>query len=647
MKMRGTGALRQSSQRRRARRARHPSRRSRSALPSGVDRQAPLPTPEPGRYRDIGEHALIGDRHTAALVSTAGNIDWFCTPHFDSPSVFGRLLDHDAGGTYSIALDSPAANRQSYIPDTNVLVTRFLAPAGMAEIIDFMPLDQDPDTPPLHRIVRIVRVLRGSLTFRLHCQPAFDYGRRPHRTRRAGRSVRFVSKGTRLLLEGSKPLRIESGSATSRFTLRQGQQASFVLQTESRRRHTRTPPKETPDRLLEETVSYWRDWVAKCTYQGRWREQVHRSALLLKLLTYEPTGAIVAAPTLGLPETIGGQRNWDYRYCWIRDSAFIVRALLRIGFVEEADHFMKWLVELVEDGDETASLRPLYGVHGALEDRETILDHWEGYRGSRPVRVGNAAASHLQLDVYGALFDALCFYDEGSPRITHQLWRRLSFLLDWICDNWHKADRSIWEYRDRPRHFTFSKLMCWVALDRGLRLAQKRGLPAPRDRWLRERDRIYDVVMERGWSKERQAFTQVLDGSRLDSSLSLLPLFGFAAPRDPRVVSTLRAIQENLASGPLVMRHRLDDEGRRLGGVEGAFTPCGFWLAQALARAGDVETARRLFDDLTSFANHAGLFAEEIGPSGEALGNFPQGLTHLALIEAALEIDQALGRADA
>jgi GH15 family glucan-1,4-alpha-glucosidase len=384
--------------------------------------------------------------------------------------------------------------------------------------------------------------------------------------------------------------------------------------------------------------------VAKCRYQGRWRETVIRSALALKLLTYEPTGAIVAAATCGLPEEIGGVRNWDYRYTWIRDSAFTIYAFLRLGYTEEAAKFMEWLQERATEGDtDIGPLQVMYGIDGRSDLTEVTLDHLDGYKGSRPVRIGNGAAKQLQLDIYGELIDSIYLYNKHAEPISYDLWVYLRRMLDWVVANWQRPDHSIWEVRKEPEHFVYSKVQCWVALNRGLRIAEKRGLPLDYDRIRRESSLIYEAVMQRGWDKERKTFVQYFGGDAVDASALMFPLMMFVSPGDPKMLATMDRIREELVSDSLVHRYEL---GRAVGdglpGSEGTFSICTFWTVEVLARSGRLDEARLIFEKMLTYANHVGLYAEEIGPTGEALGNFPQAFTHLGLISAAYDLDRRL-----
>jgi GH15 family glucan-1,4-alpha-glucosidase len=429
------------------------------------------------------------------------------------------------------------------------------------------------------------------------------------------------------------------------FCLDQGESATFIFRHDDNDNgNSFLEPRLDGAVALRHTVDYWRRWLSRGKYEGRWREMVDRSALMLKLLTFEPTGAIVAAPTCGLPEEIGGVRNWDYRYTWIRDAAFTTYAFMRLGYTEEAAHFMHWLQERVREEDSpTGPLQIMYTIHGGHELPEQRLDHLDGYRGSRPVRIGNAAAEQLQLDIYGELIDSIYLYDKYATPIPYDLWNQIRRMLDWIAENWEKPDDGIWEVRGGRQQFVYSKMQCWVALDRGLRLAMKRSLPIERLRLRRERDRIYETIMQKGWDAKRQAFVQYFGSDALDASNLLMPLVLFLSPTDPRMIGTINRTMEELVSDSLVHRYEIGrGAGDGLTGREGTFSMCTFWLVEALARAGRLDEARLIFEKMLTYANHLGLYAEEIGPSGEALGNFPQAFTHLGLISAAFSLNRHL-----
>jgi GH15 family glucan-1,4-alpha-glucosidase len=597
-------------------------------------------------YLPIAEHGLIGDLHSAALVGTDGTIDWYCCPRFDSPSVFGAILDRRRGGHFRVAPErEDLRTEQLYLPDTNVLITRFLTPEGVGEVEDFMPVARSREEAARHRIIRRVVAVRGGMRFRVDVEPRFGYGRYTPDVQVDGRRAVFRSPSTTLALHAGTPLERTAHGVSARFSLRPGECRTFVL--EHVEPHA-SPAEYTEDEtraLFDATVRFWREWLSQSRYQGRWREMVHRSALTLKLLTYRPTGAIVAAPTTSLPEQVGGPRNWDYRYTWIRDAAFSLYGLLRLGFGEEAAAFMAWLTHRFRrhEAHPHGPLQVMYGIDGRTDLREETLDHLEGYCGSGPVRVGNAAAEQLQLDIYGELIDSVYLYDKYGTPIYHDAWEDLCGIVEWVCENWDQPDEGIWETRGGRLDFTFSRVMSWVAVERAVRIARQRGLPADMVRWMRARDAIYRQIMDRGWHEKRGAFVQHYGGDVLDASLLLMPLVKFIAPTDPRWLSTLDSMDRELVSDSLVYRYNVEASPDGLAGLEGTFSLCSFWYVEALTRAGRLDEARLAFEKMLTYANHVGLYAEQIGPTGDQLGNFPQAFTHLALISAAFNLDRALG----
>ena len=609
-------------------------------------------------YLPIEDYGIVGNMRTCALIGVNGSVDWFCCPNFDSPSVFAGILDDKKGGYFKIApmLEDPPVQKQVYWPATNVLVTRFLAPNGVAEVIDFMPVPTEQNPHEHTELIRRVNCVRGVVPFILECYPAFNYARDEHRVELNENGAAFISDrlglqlSTRILLEKD----VTGNGVVGAFALSEGDSVTVsvgMLGDDTSDYHPPTPAES--EALFEETVAYWRGWLRQCTYRGRWREMVERSALVLKLLTYEPTGAIVAAPTCSLPEELGGERNWDYRYTWIRDAAFTLYALLRIGFTKEANRFMHWLEAQVDEREDWQNLQILYGIDGRRELDEINLYHLDGYRGSRPVRIGNGAYDQLQLDIYGELMDSVYLFNRYGEPISHEFWSKLRRMTNWVCDNWHLADEGIWETRGGRQHFVYSKLMCWVMLDRAVRLADARGFPSERFKWIQIRDEIYEEIQTRGWNQELNAFVQHYDSDSLDASTLIMPLVFFMSPTDPRMLSTIDAInrsprQGGLVSDSLVYRYNATQFHDGLTGHEGTFNMCTFWLVEALTRAGwgdprRLDQARLMFEKMLGYANHLGLYAEETGPSGEGLGNFPQAFTHLALISAAFNLDRALG----
>jgi GH15 family glucan-1,4-alpha-glucosidase len=441
------------------------------------------------------------------------------------------------------------------------------------------------------------------------------------------------------------PLERTEAGVCADFTLDAGKTVTFALEHAEDGGPPRPLGEDEARRAFDETVRYWRSWLSRSRYTGRWREMVHRSALTLKLLTYHPTGAIVAAPTTSLPEQLGGGRNWDYRYTWIRDAAFSVYALLRLGFTDEAQAFMGWLTERFRDCrmEPTGPLQIMYGIDGREDLPEETLDHLEGYRGSAPVRLGNAASDQLQLDIYGELIDSVYLFNKYGTPLFWDTWTDLTRVVDWVCEHWDQADEGIWETRGGRQKFTYSRIMSWVAIERAIRMGRQRGLPADLVRWARERDRIYHRVMDRSWHAERRAFVQHEETDVLDASVLLMPLVKFIAPTDPRWLSTLDAMSEELVSDSLLYRYNPEASPDGLDGREGTFSMCSFWYVEALARAGRLFDAQLAFEKMLTYANHLGLYSEEIGASGELLGNFPQAFTHLALISAAFNLDRQLG----
>ena len=605
-------------------------------------------------YPLIEDHGLIGDLQTSALVSTDGSIDWFCAPRFDSPSVFGALLDKDKGGYCRIRpVADEFTTKQLYFPDTAALVTRYLTEEGVGEVVDFMPVTSSHVPAEHHRIVRLLRCIRGQMTFEIDIAPRFDYGREPHETQISEGGVVFRGEATTMAVsivrepedeELGRGGANESGDVRAELTLRTGEARGMILDvgaTEARE----TSVGEVWD-LFNGTVQFWTTWLEQCTYTGRWREMVNRSAITLKLMTYAPSGGLVAAPTAALPEQIGGERNWDYRFTWVRDASFSVYALLALGFMDEAVAFGVWMRERVMDtrADGTAPLNIMYRIDGSSELVEESLEHWAGYRDSFPVRIGNGAADQLQLDIYGEMMDSLYLADQRGFQMNYAGWLKLCGVLDWLVDHWDQPEEGIWETRGGRQHFTYGRLMCWVAFDRGIRLAAKRGWPASVDSWTAARDAVFRQIMEKGWSPERQAFVQHYDTHVLDASLLRMAALGFIGPNDPMWQSTLDAMDEELVTDSLVYRYDPDASPDGLRGSEGTFSLCTFTYVEALAGAGRLDKARITFEKMLTYANHLGLYSEEIALSGEQIGNFPQAFTHLALINAAITLDAELSR---
>ncbi|MGZ4537481.1 MAG: glycoside hydrolase family 15 protein [Blastococcus sp.] len=599
----------------------------------------------------IADHGIIGDLQTCALVTTDGSVDWFCCPRFDSPSVFGALLDDERGGHFRIR---PAGidyrTKQMYFPDTAVLVTRFFSAAGVGQVVDFMPPSGRTATDT-HRLVRMVQCVRGEMSFEIDVAPRFNYGRHAHRAQVSENGVVFTANGSSLTLhvvrepgdEQKARVRVEDEDLHASLDLVAGEIRGIVLESAAD-----GPPREMRVAeirgLFDDTVRFWRTWLAGSTYTGRWREAVQRSAITLKLMTYAPTGGLVAAPTTALPEQVGGERTWDYRYTWVRDASFSVHALLRLGFVEEAGDFAHWLGDRVRErvGSDSGPMNIMYRIDGSSDLKEDVLDQWRGYRGSSPVRIGNGAAEQLQLDIYGEALDSIFAADRAALPLPYQGWSAICGVLNWLVDNWDQPEEGIWETRGGRQSFTYGRVMCWVAFDRGIRMATAHGRPAPLERWTAERDRIYEQVMERGFHASRQAFVQHYDTDVLDSALLRMPTVGFIDGRDPRWTSTLAAMDDELVTDSLVYRYNPEASPDGLRGSEGTFSLCTFTYVDSLTRAGRLDDARTAFEKMLTYANHAGLYSEEIALTGEQIGNFPQAFTHLALIDAAITLDAAL-----
>ncbi|MGW5044824.1 glycoside hydrolase family 15 protein [Streptomyces griseoluteus] len=600
------------------------------------------------RYPPIADHGLIGDLQTAALVSSHGVIDWFAAPRFDSPSVFAALLDHGGGGCFLLAPESSEGTwRQLYYPDTAVLVTRFMSPDGVGEIVDYMPVLPGPTASDRHQLVRVARTVRGTVRFGLACRPRFDYGRTGHRLDLTPEGAAFHASLATAYLQGDFPLEQDGQDVRGALTLKAGEAAAVVFTMGPP--DAAPPPPPTTAEITEqvwENINFWQRWVRTSRYRGRWTETVYRSAITLKLLTYAPSGAPVAAATMGLPEQIGGERNWDYRYTWVRDGSLSVRALLDLGFVDEATRFIHWLGDRLQahEGMDGEPLQIMYRVDGDPHLTEEVLEHFEGYRGSYPVRAGNAAAGQLQLDIYGEALYGLAEGREVGEHAGYHGWKSLVATLDWLAGSWDRPDEGIWETRGGRKDFTYSRVMCWTAFDRGLKLAAEFSRPADTARWTRARDEILEQVMQRGWSEKEQALVQFYGSDVMDASLLLAPRVGFLSPRSPAWLTTLDAMDRVLVSDSLVYRYDPQASPDGLRGSEGTFSLCTFLYVDALARAGRLAEARYAFEKMQTYANHVGLFAEEIGPSGEQLGNFPQAFTHLSLIMAATTLNDALDR---
>jgi GH15 family glucan-1,4-alpha-glucosidase len=594
-------------------------------------------------FQPIENYGVIGNMRSIALVGMDGSIDFLCYPDFDSPTVFAALLDDKKGGCFQIEPQLTNMRiRQLYLPDTNILLTRFLADEGVAELTDYMPIEADAEQP--NEIIRMVSVIRGNVRFKMRCQPRFNYAISAHRTEISDRCAMFFPAENRcppMALYSTPALVRESQDVISEFALQAGTTATFVLG--GLRPQGQQPEMELIAQRFQQTGRFWKTWIAKSKYKGRWREMVNRSALMLKLLINCEHGSLIAAPTFSLPESIGGVRNWDYRFTWLRDAAFTLYALIRLGFVEEAEAFIDWLKGRLSDDAERGPLQVMYGIDGRQKLDELTLDHLSGYENSRPVRIGNAAYQQLQLDIYGEMMDSVYLANKYGDPISYAGWQDVCRILDWLGKNWQRPDEGIWEVRGGAKEFLHSRVMCWVAFDRALRLAEKRSLSGPLDVWRRTRDEIRNDIFTNFWNDRLQSFVQAKGTEDLDASALLMPMMRFISPVDPMWLSTMRAIERRLIEDTLVRRYeaeRTHVDG--LPGGEGSFTACSFWYVECLARAGELEKAQLLFEKLLGYANHLGLYSEELGLNGQHLGNFPQAFTHLALISAATYLDRAL-----
>ncbi|KAI1390132.1 glycoside hydrolase family 15 protein [Hypoxylon trugodes] len=653
-------------------------------------------------YLPIENYGMIGNMRTCALVSMDGSIDFMCWPDFDSPSVFCRLLDKDKGGYFSIAPPQPASvtTKQQYLPSAAILQTRYINEDGVVNVVDFFPRPREAtalSTRYEHSayreiagafelkkwLVRRVECIRGQMSLNVDVFPAFDYARGSHTTTilqnvrgtdsTQSKTVTFHSKDLKLQLDVTidcggddtaacpnlnfKKVQKDGmigGGVVANFTLQEGQAISFVIREDIPRHVTENITTSVLDSRQHDTQAFWFNWLSKSSYKGGWREVVMRSFMILKMLTYEPTGAIVAAPTFSIPEAIGGVRNWDYRFSWVRDSSFTIYILLRMGFTKEADAYMEFISGLVRKSTtEGGDLPIMFTIRGETDIPEEELDHLEGYKGSRPVRIGNGAAFHKQFDIYGELMDAIYLYNKYGKPISWDTWVSVRKMLDHVLTILDQPDMSIWEVRNHKQHFVYSKVMLWVAFDRGLRLAEKRCLPCPnRAKWLDARDAIYEEVMEKGYNSELDTFVQSYENNTaLDSSILIAPLVFFITPNDPRFLNTVDRIllppeKGGLTSAGLVYRYNTELSNDGVGGHEGAFSMCTFWLVEALTRAsvyepGYLGRAVNLFENMLSFSNHLSMFSEEISRSGEQLGNTPQAFSHLALISSAFNLDRA------
>ncbi|MBB5351211.1 GH15 family glucan-1,4-alpha-glucosidase [Haloferula luteola] len=598
-------------------------------------------------FPPISAYGIIGDLRTVALLGPNGAVESMCFPHFDSPSIFAAHVDRKNGGRFQIepVLDD-RAEKQLYLPDTNVLITRFLSEDGVAEVSSFMALDEADEAIP-QALVRRAKSVIGDVRFSLTFAPRFDYGRASHHvTALDAHTLLFESDQEvplRLLLHSSVPLEIRNRDGAAEFLLLEGEHASFIMREANAPDAASCGHEGYSADAFKRTCNFWRRWIGRCHYNGRWRESVHRAALALKLLTSRQYGSIIAAPCFGFPNEIGGVRNWDYRYTWLRDASFSTYALMRLGYTEEAGAFMKWLEDRITEDEDDATLKTMYRIDGSDIDGEVHLDHFEGYRHSRPVRIGSTNHDQKQLDIYGEVMDSIELFDATGSPISHRLWRNIRELANHVCRHAHEADASIWEVRSENRHFLYSRIMSWVALDRAIRLTTKRGLPGPVADWQKSRDAIYEEVFDEFWDPDQGAFVQFKGGTALDASSLVMPLVRMISPTDPQWLQHLDALSHTLVHDSLVDRYRVGEAfSDCLEGKEGSFSICSFWYIECVSRSGDLQRARLLFEKMLGYASPLGLFSEQLGKRGECLGNIPQAFSHLAMISAAFELDHRL-----
>ncbi len=588
-------------------------------------------------YKGIGEYGLIGNSYTAALVSNDGSIDWCCLPRFDSPSTFAAILDDEKGGKFHIKPRTSFESQQSYLPDTNILQTTFRTDTGTVTVIDFMPCYRTSrhKLTKFDEIHRLVDCTVGQVPLEVVFEPRLDYARDNALIETYKNGVTARGRSDKLALSSTIPFTSDGGKAIGSFTLKQGESAQFILRYDSDQ--PKSPGIYGSRRKLERTTAYWKEKAEGCVFSGPLREMMVRSYLTLHLMVYAPTGAIIAAPTTSLPEEIGGERNWDYRYAWLRDASLTLNALFYLGHIEEALGFFNWLVTLCAKCG--AKAQTLYDIDYEHPVQEQILDHLKGYRNSKPVRIGNAAYAQLQLDVFGEVLEAAYNYLDMGGYISRRTWESLESFVDAACESWQLPDNGIWEIRGGPYHFTHSKLMCWVAVDRGIKIAEELGFGENIKRWQDVAKDIRADILARGWNPEKRAFTQHYDTTALDASNLLMPLYGFLPITDERIISTIERTIEELGHNGLLRRYRTDKTDDGLSGSEGEFLWCSFWLVRNLLRMGKLEDATALYQKLLGYGNHLGLFPEMVDSvSGEARGNFPQALTHLAVITTGIEL---------
>jgi GH15 family glucan-1,4-alpha-glucosidase len=588
------------------------------------------------RYQPIENYGIIGNLHTVALVSREASIDYMSYMRFDSPTIFCKLLDADKGGSFVIIPQlKDAVTKQLYLPNTNILVTRFLAEEGIVEIIDYMPVNKEEDKCV---VVRRITNVRGNINYKMRCAPRFNYARAKHKITKDDDAFIFTpdtNTQTPLRILSDVPLQVDGDDVVALFRLKETETACFILEAEPNKSKSDTSVKNYVHETYQQTINFWQGWVATCTYKGPWQEEVYRSALTLKLLISHRYGSMVAAPTFSLPESVGNGRNWDYRYTWIRDAAFTMHAFLQLGFMEEAEGFLSW----IKKQSSKKELQLMFTIDGNTQIDEKELPNLEGYKCSKPVRIGNKASKQTQMDIYGELLETVYVYAVHGGDLTYGYWKIICEYIELVMRDWRKPDHSIWEVRGEKREFLFSRMMCWVAMDRAIKIGERFSFPYDTLKWHKVRDEIYLDLYENFWNEQKQAYVQYKGASVLDASALLMPILNVISPFDERWQKTMEAIDKELRSDVLIYRYReQQDEIDGMKGKEGTFTMCSFWHVECLALAGKFEIAKEHFEKTLGYANHLGLFSEQLGMRGEHLGNFPQAFTHLALISAAIEL---------
>ena len=593
-------------------------------------------------FQPIENYGIIGNLKTVALVSLNGSIDFMCAPKFDSPSVFATMLDSQRGGFCAIEPDlENLTTKQLYFPGTAILLTRFFSDDGIAELTDFMPIATG-NKSSTSAIVRHIKTVRGSIKFKFSCIPRFGYSESDYEVIKDSDQLIFSCEKEKLNIKiaANVPLVVRKKNGYAEFTLEEAETATIVLEF--------LKPDEQGEELsfyendaYHETKEFWVKWINKTSYNGRYSELIRRSAITLKLLTSAEFGSVVAAPTFGLPEALGGDRNWDYRFTWIRDAAFTMYAFLSLGFYDEATAFIDWIFGLCQKID----LQLIYQIDGNPDIDEKELKHFEGYQQSKPVRIGNAAANQVQIDIYGELIDTIYIYNKSYKPITYQFWTLIEKQIGQVIKNWKKPDHGIWEIRSEEKEFLHTRLMCWVAMDRAIKIAEHRSFPYPEKEWHEIRSEIYNDIYNNFWNEKLNAWVQYKGAKHVDASVMLMPLTHFISPMEPRWLSTMKVIEKELLLDVLVYRYRngfkkIDG----LEGEEGTFNMCSFWYIESLAKSGELDKAVEYFEKMISYSNHLLLFSEELGKKGEHLGNFPQAFTHLALISAAVELNKQISR---